>query len=95
MSLLRLGAEQGHQPEHSLLLVPDHRFGHRTRARALAPEVVLGGPCPGTVTNLNVFSSVPAVFTFSQAVEAPTANLQLMTVKTFSSMLMNIFSSGH
>ena len=31
----------GHQSEHSLLLVPEHKFGHRSRAQALAPEIVL------------------------------------------------------
>ena len=25
----------GHQPEHSLLMAPEHKFGHRARARAL------------------------------------------------------------
>ena len=29
-----------------LLLVPEHKFGHRAYARALTPEVVLG-PVPG------------------------------------------------
>ena len=32
-------------------------------------------PCPSTGTNLNRFSSALVVFTFSQAVEAPTSNL--------------------
>ena len=30
----------GHQFEHSLLLVPEHKFGDRARARALATIVV-------------------------------------------------------
>ena len=30
------------QSEHSLLLVPELKFGHHARARALAPEIVLG-----------------------------------------------------
>ena len=40
---LRLRPVPGHEhlSEHSLLLVPEHKFGHCARARALAPEVVL------------------------------------------------------
>ena len=34
--------EHGHQSEQSLLLMPEHKFGHHARARALAREVVLG-----------------------------------------------------
>ena len=60
----------GHQSEQSLALVPGHRFGHRARARVLAPEVVLGQG-----TDLNRFLSVPDVFTFSHATEALTPNL--------------------
>ena len=60
----------GHESEHSLLLVPEHRFEHRARARVLAPEVVLGQG-----TDLNRFLSVPDVFTFSHAAEALTPNL--------------------
>ena len=31
-----------HQSEHGFLLVPEQKSGHRARARALTPEVVLG-----------------------------------------------------
>ena len=52
----------------------------------LGARALIWAPCPGTGTSfrgntrepctyLNRFSSVPAVFTFSQAVEAPTPNL--------------------
>ena len=61
----------GHQSERNPLMVPEHGFGHR--ARALAPEVVLGHR--GTGTNLNRFSSEPDVFIFSHAVEALTPDL--------------------
>ena len=30
------------QSEHSLLLLPDHKFGHHAGVRPLAPEVILG-----------------------------------------------------
>ena len=36
-------------------------------------------PCPGMGTSLNRFSSVPAVFTFSQAAEVPTPNLLVIS----------------
>ena len=51
------------------------------RVRAVATEVVLGhrararAPCPSTGTNMNRFSSVPAVFTFLQTVKERTPNL--------------------
>ena len=41
----------------------------------LPPEGSTWAPCPSTGTNLKRFSSVPAVFTFLQAVEKPTPNL--------------------
>ena len=59
---------------HSRLLVPEHKFGHRARARSLAPEVVLGH-CARVRALVWTGSSVSAVFTFSQTVEAPTPNL--------------------
>ena len=31
----------GNQSEHNILLVPENKFGHRFRARALAPAVVI------------------------------------------------------
>ena len=41
---------------HSLLLVPEHKFRHRARARALAPEVVLGHRARAPGTSLNTGS---------------------------------------
>ena len=55
-----------HQSEHCLLFVLEHKFGHRARVRALAQGVSTRAPCLGMGTSLNRFSSVPAVFAFSQ-----------------------------
>ena len=53
-------------------------------------------PCSSTGNNLNRFSSVPSVFTFSQAVEARTPNLSPISRKLirFPSCLWTFFVQG-
>ena len=60
---------------HSLLLVSEHKFGHRARAQALALRGRAKAPCPSAGTNLNRCLSVPAVFTFLQPAKPPTPHL--------------------
>ena len=75
----------GLQSEYNLLLMPEHYFGYRARARALAPEIVLGR----TDTNLNRFSQY-TMYVLSHSL----LKHQLQICLDFL-IVMNIFCSGH
>ena len=101
----------GHQFEHSLLLVPEHKFRHRPLARALAPEVVLGHRARARArAEEGVLGHRAEQGHYSEQVFVSAHCIRFLTscwrtnykfvadfaiVNTFSYVFMRNFSSGH